>query len=483
MLDLRPIASVNGVLLTTLGTAMLVPAIVDVVYGNDDWVVFVASATLTIFVGMSLTFVGRQSGPTRLSIRQAFLLTTLAWVIVSAFAALPIWFSEFRPSYAGAYFEAMSALTTTGSTVLVGLDTGAPGILLWRALLQGLGGIGIIVLAIAILPMLQIGGMQLFRTESSDRSEKMLPRATQISAAITGIYLFFALALIIAYSLAGMSLFDAVAHALPTISTGGFSTKDSSIGAFQSPAIEWVAIVGMLLGSLPFLAYLHFLRGKPVAFFADAQIRVFFGIVAAFTLALWAYVELRDLAHGHDAIRWALFNIVTTISTTGFVAVDYTNWGPFSDVLIFVVMFLGACSGSTAGGVKTFRWMIAWEGVKKALFKSVYPSSVYVARYQGRTIDDQVMMSVMVFLAIYALVFVASGLIITAFGYDPLTAFSAAITCLSNVGPGLGPMIGPAGNFKDIPDPILWLLSSLMLVGRLELFTVLVLFLPRFWRG
>lgn len=483
MLDLRPIASVNGVLLTTLGTAMLVPAIVDVVYGNDDWVVFVASATLTIFVGMSLTFVGRQSGPTRLSIRQAFLLTTLAWVIVSAFAALPIWFSEFRPSYAGAYFEAMSALTTTGSTVLVGLDTGAPGILLWRALLQGLGGIGIIVLAIAILPMLQIGGMQLFRTESSDRSEKMLPRATQISAAITGIYLFFALALIIAYSLAGMSLFDAVAHALPTISTGGFSTKDSSIGAFQSPAIEWVAIVGMLLGSLPFLAYLHFLRGKPVAFFADAQIRVFFGIVAAFTLALWAYVELRDLAHGHDAIRWALFNIVTIISTTGFVAVDYTNWGPFSDVLIFVVMFLGACSGSTAGGVKTFRWMIAWEGVKKALFKSVYPSSVYVARYQGRTIDDQVMMSVMVFLAIYALVFVASGLIITAFGYDPLTAFSAAITCLSNVGPGLGPMIGPAGNFKDIPDPILWLLSSLMLVGRLELFTVLVLFLPRFWRG
>jgi trk system potassium uptake protein TrkH len=483
VLDLRPIASVNGVLLTTLGTAMLVPAIVDVVYGNDDWVVFVSAATLTIFVGMCLTFTGRQGGPTRLSIRQAFLLTTLAWVVVSGFAALPIWFSEFRPSYAGAYFEAMSALTTTGSTVLVGLDNGPPGVLIWRALLQGLGGIGIIVLAIAILPMLQIGGMQLFRTESSDRSEKMLPRATQISAAITAIYVFLAVCLVVAFSLAGMSLFDAVAHALPAISTGGFSTKDSSIAAFGSPAVEWVAIVGMLLGSLPFLAYLHFVRGKPGAFFKDSQIRVFFGIVAAFTLALWAYVEFRDLAHGHDAIRWALFNIVTLISTTGFVAVDYTNWGPFSDALLFLVMFLGACSGSTAGGVKTFRWMIAWEGVKKALFKSVYPSSVFVARYQGRSIDDQVMTSVMMFLALYALIFALSGLIIAAWGYDLLTAFSAALTCLSNVGPGLGPLIGPAGNFKDFPDPILWLLSFLMLVGRLELFTVLVLFLPRFWRG
>jgi trk system potassium uptake protein TrkH len=483
LLDLRPIFSVNGVLLVTLGTFMFIPALFDVSVGNQDWVVFVVSAGVTIFLGVSMTLAGRQSGPTRLSLRQAFLLTTLAWVIVSAFAALPIYFSEFRPSYAGAYFEAMSALTTTGSTVLVGLDTGPPGILMWRALLQGLGGIGIIVLAISVLPMLQIGGMQLFRTESSDRSEKLLPRTAQISGAIITIYVLLVLGITIAFALAGMTLFDAFAHALPAISTGGFSTKDASIGFFKSAAIEWVAIVGMLLGSLPFLAYLHFLRGKPAVFFRDRQIRVFIGIIVVATLAYWLYVELRGIVSGHDALRWTLFNVVTIISTTGFVAADYTNWGPFSDVLLFIIMFLGACSGSTAGGIKTFRWMIAFEGMRKAMVKTVYPSSVIVARYQGRTIDDELILSVYTFIGIYVFVFFCIGLAITAWGYDWVTAFSATIACLSNVGPGLGPIVGPAGNFKDFPDAVLWLLSFAMLVGRLELFTVLVLLLPRFWRG
>jgi trk system potassium uptake protein len=483
VLDLRPVNTVCGVLLSTLGTLMFVPAIVDALGDDRHWQTFVGSGVLTIFVGVGLWITGRQSGGVTLSLRQAFLLTTLAWSIMAGFAALPIWMSAFRPSYAGAYFEAMSALTTTGSTVLVGLDNASQGILLWRALLQGIGGVGIIVLAISILPMLRIGGMQLFRTESSDRGEKLVPRVAQMSGAIIGIYLVLIVVCTFAFAFAGMSFFDAICHALPAISTGGFSTKDASLGFYKNPAIEWVAIIFMLLGSLPFLTYLYLLRGTPRRFFGDKQILAFLGLVAVFTAALWAHQEVMGLATGLEAFRNALFNIVTLISTTGFVANDYTAWGPFSDALLFIVMFLGGCTGSTAGGVKTFRLVIVWQAVKANLLRTVYPNSVVVMRYDGRPVSDELVLSVFHFMAIYMLVFVVIGLIITAFGFDTLTAFSATIAALSNVGPGLGPIVGPAGNFTAFPDSVLWLLSFAMLVGRLELFTVLVLFAPRFWRG
>jgi trk system potassium uptake protein len=391
--------------------------------------------------------------------------------------------SAFRPSYAGAYFEAMSALTTTGSTVLAGLDDASGGILLWRALLQGLGGVGIIVLAISILPMLRIGGMQLFRTESSDRGEKLVPRVAQMSGAIIGIYVTLIVVFTFAFALAGMSFFDAFCHALPAISTGGFSTRDASLGWWKSPAVEWVAIAGMVLGSLPFLAYLYLLRGTPGRFLRDRQILAFLAIVAAFTAALWIHQERSGIATGMEAFRAALFNVVTLISTTGFVANDYTNWGPFSDALLFVLMFLGGCTGSTAGGVKTFRLMILWEALKANLARTVYPNSVHVMRYDGRRIGDELVLSVFHFVAVYLLVFVVVGLALAAMGHDTMTAFSATIAALSNVGPGLGPVVGPAGNFANMGDAALWLLSFAMLIGRLELFTVLVLFAPRFWRG
>lgn len=482
MFDFRPIFYAVGILILFLGGGMLVPALVDVFMGNPDWITFVASSFLTLFVGGAMVLSTKGTAKA-LSLKQAFLMTTLAWVILPVFAALPLILSLMELTFTDAYFEAMSGLTTTGSTVISGLDTAPPGILLWRSILQWFGGIGIVVMAVAILPMLQVGGMQLFRMESSDTSEKILPRTKQIATAIGGLYLFFTAICAMLLIIAGLSPFDAIAHAMTTIATGGFSTSDQSIGVFNSGFVDTVIIVFMIIGSMPFLLYLQVLRGKSIAFWRDEQVRAFLYTVAALvgfvTLWLIYFKEYSPL----EALRFGSFNIISIMTGTGYATMDYASWGSFAMTLFFCVMFIGGCAGSTSCGIKIFRFQVVFKNMKTWIAKSMYPSGIFVPRYNGAKISDDVTASVMSFLAFFLIVYLILAMLVAATGVDWVTAFSGAGTAIANVGPGLGDTIGPSGTFGALPDGAKWVLCAGMLLGRLELFTVLVLFSKTFWRN
>ncbi len=481
MLDLRPILLVIGILLTTLGVAMLLPALIDIQDNHAEWVVFTASSGFTLFVGISLTMAnwGRTGN---LNIKQAIILTTVSWVALAAFAAIPLTWSRLNIGYTNAYFEAMSGLTTTGSTILTNLDNAPRGILLWRALLQWLGGIGIIVMAIAVLPMLQIGGMQLFRMESSDTSEKILPRATQIAGSITIVYIAISILSVFAYVAAGMGLFDAIAHSMATIATGGFSTYDGSIGQFDSAAIDGVTIIFMIAGSLPFVLFLQALRGDPKALWQDSQVRCFLFLIIIFILIAFIYLLGATDTVWSRAFRLAAFNVVSVISGTGYATSDYGTWGPFAQVFFFSMMFIGGCAGSASCGIKVFRIQVIYENVRAHIKRIVFPHGIFSTRFNKRALPDNVSASVMSFLFLYFLCFGFLSLALNLTGLDNLTSLSAAASAMANVGPGLGPVLGPSGTYAEISDTAKWLLSFGMLLGRLELLTVLVMFTPAFWQ-
>jgi trk system potassium uptake protein len=481
MIEFRPIVQVLGLLLLVLAATMLVPAVVDVAQGSDDWRSFVLAAGVTGFVGGLAVLATHEPHRFQLDIRQAFLLTALAWSIVPAFAALP--FTGLGYSYTDAYFEAMSGLTTTGSTVFAGLDALPPGILLWRSLLQWVGGIGIIVMAIVLLPFLRIGGMQLFRTESSEQSDKIVPRAFHMVAGIGAIYVGLTILCAILYGIVEMSPFDAVNHAMATLATGGYSTHDASFGHFVRPATHWLGTLFMLAGALPFIAYLRFVRGDSRALADDPQVRalvVFFVVVIGST---GTWLALTQDVGIEEAFRLAAFNIVSVVTTTGFASTDYTLWGPGAVALFFVIMFLGSCAGSTSGAIKVYRHLIIWQLIRAKLQRLTSQHQVIPLRYGGRKIPEDVPSAVLAFVAALlgttALFTIALGFL----GLDLVTALSASATAITNVGPGLGPIIGPAGNFTTLPDAAKWLLCLAMLLGRLEIFTVLLLFTPAFWRS
>lgn len=482
-IDLRPILVAVGILLIILALFMAPPMVADMAAGHPDWQVFLAAGAVTLFVGVSLVLMNRTPGFGELNGRQAFLLTTSVWVVIALFAALPLAFSELNLTLADAVFEAMSGITTTGSTVIVGLDVAPPGILLWRAILQWLGGIGIIVMGVAILPMLRIGGMQLVRAESSDLSEKILPRAAQIASAIGLIYLVLTLACAALYWYAGMTPFEAAAHAMTTIATGGFSTTDASIGGFQSAAIEWIAVVFMVLGALPFVLYIQATNGNVGALVRDAQVRWFLGIVLLASLSIMFWLGARFEMSFHDGLRQALFNTISVITGTGYASSDYGLWGTFPVSAMFFLMCVGGATGSTTGGIKIFRFTVLHAIAKNQIARLVRPHGVFVPTFNGRPVPEGAAIAVMAFIFMFGLSFSAFALALSMLGLDYLTAMSGALTALANVGPGLGEIIGPAGNFSTLPESAKWLLAAAMLLGRLELFTVLVLFTPGFWRS
>ncbi len=481
-MDFRPVFLVIGILLSTLALFMCVPAAVDLYIGHPDWEVFALSAGVTLFIGVAMVFSCSSRGG-QFSVRQAFLMTTLAWIALTAFAALPFSYSELEMSFTDAFFEAMSGLTTTGSTVIVGLDEAPPGILLWRAILQWVGGIGIIVMAIAILPMLRVGGMQLFRMESSDRSEKALPRAAQVASAIGVIYLLFTGIWTLAYWFAGMNGFDAIAHAMTTIATGGFSTHDASFGYFDSAAVDTIATAGMFMGALPFLLYLRMAQGNWLAVSRDSQVRWFASIVflAVATATAWLWLDNgRDFG---DSVRAAAFNVVSIITGTGYATEDFTKWGAFATPLFFFIMFIGGCAGSTTCGIKVFRFQVLYAAAWTQMRHLLQPHGIFVPYYNHRPIDDDVIVSVLSFFFVFGVCYALLALGLGMLGMGFLPAISAAATAISNVGPSLGPVTGPSGTFTSVPDAAKWLLSGGMLLGRLELFTILVLFTRTFWRG
>jgi trk system potassium uptake protein TrkH len=408
-------------------------------------------------------------------------LTFLAWVAVPAVGALPLTFSKLELSYTDAFFETMSGLTTTGSTVLVGLDRMPESILLWRALMQWLGGIGIIVMAIAILPWLRTGGMQLFHAESSDRSDKPMARMAEVTAFIGFAYAGLSLACALAYWAAGMTPFQAAAHAMTTLSTAGYSTSDSSFAAF-SPAAQWVGVTFMIAGAVPFLLYVRAARGD-WSVLRDRQVRVMLLVLLLATVVITAWLRLtvdRPLA---EAFRAAAFNVTSVMTTTGFASEDYGLWGPLPVGIFFYLMFVGGCAGSTSGAIKIFRFRVLLIVLGEYTYRRFLPHMMAQRTYDGRPLTNDMVEGVMAFLALYFLTVAVIALACAAFGLDWLTAISGSIQAVGNVGPGLGPEIGPAGNFAGLPDGAKWVLAFGMLLGRLELFTVLVLLTPRFWRG
>lgn len=471
-----------GVFIALLGALMILPTLADLAAGHDDWIVFAASSGVSLFTGFGLWASGRSDERISLTIRQTFLLTAISWIALAMFAALPFMWSELDLDFARAFFEATSGITTTGGTVLTGLDNLPPGILLWRAILHFYGGIGVVVIAIAVLPMLRIGGMQLFRAESSDRSEKVFPAAAQIAGSIFGVYLTLNLACAVAFMLAGMTPFDALVHGMSTVAAGGFAAYDQSLAHFQNAAIDWIAVVFMIAASLPFVMYIHAVRGRPGRLYRSSEVRLFLCIILVATLVVWIYLESRGIAEGGTALRWAAFHVVSLISTTGLATQDYATWGPFTDIVFLLLMFIGGCTGSTAGGMKVLRYLIAGKAIAQQMRRMLYPNGVFPLIFEDRALPDEVARSVTVFMLAYLGVFALMTLGISATDLDFRTALSAVAANLSNAGPGLGPVVGPVGNYSSLSDPAIWMLSLAMLMGRLEIFTILILFLPRFWR-
>jgi trk system potassium uptake protein TrkH len=482
---IRPVVYIIGGMLIALAISMLVPAAADAVAGHPDWKAFLVSSAITLAAGTLLVYSTRCRLAGGLTLRQAFVLTPFAWTSVTLFAAIPLYISDYaqlKDNFTNAFFEAMSGLTTTGATVIVGLDHAPPGILLWRALLQWMGGIGIIATAIAILPALGVGGMQLFRTESSDRSEKVMPRAREIATAVALIYITLTAICGVAYWLTVMTPFEALVHALTTVATGGFSTSDSSLGNWNSAAVHWIATIFMISGALPFVLYVRLLQGQKDTL-RNSQFRTFIAFLAVVTVAITAWLVLSGQYGFADGLRYAAFHVVSIVTTAGFATTDYSLWGSLAVGVFFGLTFVGGCTGSTTGGMKIFRFEVMLILLRSQFRHLLYPRGVFPRVYAGRLLPDEVIGSVVVFFALYFVCYSALTIALMALDLDFLTSASAAATAVSNVGPGLGPIIGPTGNFSTLPDTAKWLLAFGMLLGRLELFTILILFFPQFWRN
>jgi trk system potassium uptake protein TrkH len=471
-----------GNLLIILGVFMLLPYWVQILYEESSHS-FLSSSFITILIGALFVLANLQE-EYRLNLKQTFLFSTFAWISIAGFGALPFILSDIDFSISDSFFESMSGITTTGSTVVANLDSSPKSILMWRAIMQWLGGVGIIVMAITVLPLLKVGGMQLFKIESSDKPEKILPRTSQIAFIIITTYLVLTFCCAFFYKILGMSLFDSIAHAMTTIATGGFSTHNDSIGYFNNSNIEIIATIFIILGSIPFITYLKFIKGNRKIFFQDIQIKGLIYLFLLSTLIMFVYLFFNNNSILIiEKIRIASFNVVSILSGTGYVTNDFSLWGKFPLIFFLFLMFIGGCAGSTACGIKIFRFQLLFLFLNNQVKKIIYPNNVFILKYNNQKITDNYMNSVIIFVFAYLFAFILTAMLLSITGLDFLSAISGAATSISNVGPGLGEMIGPNGNFKSIPEISKWILSFGMLLGRLELFAVLILFFPSFWRN
>ncbi len=471
-----------GVLLVVLGFSMMAPYAMQLVY-NEDSHSFISSAFVTIFIGILFVLANLEK-EFKLNLRQTFLFSTLAWLMVATFGSLPFILSPKEFTFSEAFFESMSGITTTGATIITNLDNSPKSILLWRAIMQWLGGIGIIVMAITILPLLKVGGMQLFKMEGPDTTEKILPRTIEVATIIISTYFSLTLLCGFFYWIFGMSIFDSISHAMTTIATGGFSTHNDSIGFFKSSNIEIIASIFIVLGSIPFISYLKFIKGNNKIFFKDVQIKGLIYLIVISVLIMFVYLLFINYESSFlDKVRISSFNVISILSGTGYVTDDFGLWGKFSLIFFLFLMFIGGCAGSTACGIKIFRLQMLVIFLKNQIKKLIYPNSIIINKYNNQKISDPFINSVLIFIFSFLFIFLIIAMLLSISGLDFLSAISGAASAISNVGPGLGDMIGPNGNYKAIPDVSKWILSIGMLLGRLELFAVLVLFFPSFWRN
>lgn len=479
MPDLRPVLFIVGALLTVLAGAMLIPAALDLLRGDEDWHAFLAAAAVTLFFGGALLLSNYKTDWRDFGPREGFLIVNLAWLASALFGALPFLFASPGLELTDALFESMSGITTTGASVIEGLERQPPGILVWRALLNWLGGLGFIVTALLILPNLGIGGMALFRVESF-AGRRRLP---QMAAGIVALYAGLTLLGFLALRLLGMNSLEASAHALSAISTGGFGTRDASIAPFHSLGIELVLILLMILGAMPFLVLLRAVTGQPGQLLRDGQVRWLLGLLAGATLAIAVWLATRHGYEGGQALRSGLFTTVSIMTGTGLLIENPTAWGGFPTTLLLLLMFVGGAAGSAGCGVKIFRVQIFASLALAQLRRLTQPHGVFIPRFNGRPVPDEISDQVMGFFFLYGLTYIVLATGLGLMGLDLTTALSAAASALANVGPGLGDPLIAAGNFADLPDAAKWWLTAGMLLGRLELLTLFVVLTRRFWRG
>ena len=468
-----------GILQIILGASMFLPIIIQLIYSEIDSSFFGASI-ITIIFG-TLFFLSNLDHDKKLNLQQAFLLTALSWLSIAIFGSLPFIFSNLNLSFTDSFFESMSGITTTGSTILSNLEITPKSILLWRAILQWLGGIGIIVMAITLMPIMNVGGMQLFKISSNDSSEKILPKSKEIALRLIYIYSSLTIMCALTYWIFGMSIFDSLTHSMTTIATGGFSNYNESIGYFNSIPIEISSMLFIILGSLPFIVYIKFINGNKKIFTSDIQIRTFIKIILIAITILSIYLIFYDGTKFN--LRSIFFNVISILTGTGYVNAEFDGWGSFALVLFLALMFIGGCAGSTTCGIKIFRIQILYLFISNQLKKIIYPKGVFVMKYDKNVIDNKFISSIISFIYLYFVIFFILAALLSLTGLDFVTAISGAATSISNVGPGLGNIIGPNGNFSTLPDISKWILTLGMILGRLELFAILVLFLPSFWRN
>ena len=468
-----------GILQIILGVFMLIPIIIQFFYSEIDSSFFGASIVTIIFG--TLFFLSNLDHDKKLNLQQAFLLTSLSWLSIAIFGSLPFIFSNEEFSFTNAFFESMSGITTTGSTIIPNLESMPKGILFWRAILQWLGGIGIIVMAITLMPIMNVGGMQLFKISNSDSSEKILPKSKEISLRLIYIYSGLTALCAFSYKILGMDFFDSLTHSMTTIATGGFSNYNESIGFFDSVSIEISAMIFIILGSVPFIAYIKFLGGNKKIFFSDIQIKTFLKIIFFSVLILSFYIISNSSTQIN--LRSIFFNVISILTGTGYVNAQFDSWGGFPLILFLGLMFIGGCAGSTTCGIKIFRIQILYSFVVNQLKKIIYPKGVFILKYNQNAVDNNFVASIISFIYMYLVIFFIITALLSLTGLDFITSISGAATSISNVGPGLGSVIGPNGNFSTLPDISKWILAVGMILGRLELFAILVLFLPSFWRN
>ncbi len=469
-----------GILQIILGLFMIIPLITQIIYKEIDSG-FISASIVCIVFGV-LFYLSNLDHERKLNLPQAFVLTALSWITIAIFGSLPFIFSNIELNITDALFESMSGITTTGSTVILDLNNTPKGILIWRALLQWLGGIGIIVMAITLMPIMNVGGMQLFKISSNDNAEKVMPKTKEISLRLILIYTILTLICALFYKIFGMNIFDSITHSMTTIATGGFSNYNESIGYFDNPFIELTSIIFIILGSIPFIAYIKFLNGNRKIFLSDHQIKGFVKITLFSILILFLYLIFQSEISQDISILSITFNVISILTGTGYVTDDFSLWGNFSSIFFLILMFIGGCAGSTACGIKIFRLQILYQFILNQLKKIIYPRGIFNIKYDQNNINDKSISSIISFIYLYIIIFFLISALLSLTGLNFITSISAAATTISNVGPGLGDMIGPNGNFSELSDFSKWILSFAMILGRLELFAILILFVPSFWK-
>ncbi len=477
---IRPVLYLAGMMQLIVAGMMLIPCLLETLSRGPDAQAFFDSAVITGFISLSL-ILAMKSDIRSLNVKQMFLLVTTTWIITCVTCALPFMTTIAQMSFTDAFFEATSGITTTGSTVMTGLNDMPGGILLWRSLLQWVGGIGIVGIAIVLFPFMRIGGMQLFKSESSEKGEKVIAQAKIFAASLIGVYLLISITSAVIFRLAGMDWFDAINHMMTGVSTGGLSTKDSSIGYYNSIPIIWAAVFTMIMGALPFTWYMKLTVDFNSAL-GDRQVKAVLSCMLLSVLVMTAWVA----SYMDMPISWALshaaLNVVSIMTTTGFVSDDYTTWGGFAVMAFFCLCFIGGSTGSTTGSIKLFRWQIFFSSVRQQLLKMMLPHRVIPVRFNSKCVSDEVKDAVANFIILFFLSWLIISLALAMTGLDFVTALTGSLSSLSNVGPGFGDIIGPAGSFAPLNDVAKWICAFAMILGRLEILAVIMVFTRSFWR-